>query len=847
MTTRVPLTEDDDENPLLVRSDVAGVGGAPSGLQAGPTDTVFAARRADGTTFPAHAAASPLRDATGQLAAAQGVAVDIPARAGTELARAQERLLALHEAAVRLAAQTDPMVALETVLHSAGMLLGASSATFYRWDAAAGLLRCAHNWQVPASDTTPDQRPGEGLAGQAFLLGTPLLVNDYPGWAHAMASGRVAGLRAALAVPLTRAGRALGVIVMRAYAEAIRFTPDDARLLTLFADQAAAALENARLHDASRRELAERVRAERALRVSEARYRQMFEGNRAIQLVLDPDSGAIVDANPAACAFYGHAREALTALTIHDLNTREPDALAAEMADARGERCGYFLFRHRCASGAIRDVEVHSSPISWHGHQFLFSIIHDITERRALEARLRHQATHDSLTGRPNRAHLLAHLGQALIQAERTGRPCAVLFLDLDRFKHVNDSLGHAAGDALLVAVAARLADALRAGDTLARLGGDEFVALLTNLADDREAPRSAARLHAALERPFTVVGHDIVATTSVGLVVATGVADPPEDLLRFADVALYRAKAAGRSRTATYAPAMGSGAMGHLALEHDLRGALAREELVLYYQPKVDLVTGRIAAFEALVRWQHPTRGLVPPGDFIPLAEETGLIVPLGRWTLRAACQQAVTWATGHPDIPAPRVAVNLSAREFHDPALVARVAATLGATTLPPERLILEVTESAALEQVEEAIATMRALRALGVRLALDDFGTGHASLAYLQRLPLDTLKLDRSFFTDTPQNRAIVGAVATLAHGLALEVIAEGLETAVQVTWARAAGCDYGQGYFFARPLPTAAITALWDAGLRFDLPAATPTHRFAPPTATQPAAVSAITRR
>ena len=847
MTTRFPLTADDDENPLLVRSDVTGVGGASSGLASGPTDTVCAARREDDTTFPAHATASPLREATGQLAEAQGVAVNIPARVGIELARARERLLALHEAAVRLAAQTDPVVALETVLHSAGILLGASSATFYRWDAAADLLRCAHNWQVPASDTTPDQRPGEGLAGHAFLLGTPLLVDDYPGWAHAMASGRVAGLRAALAVPLTRAGQVLGVIVMRAYAETIRFTPEDARLLTLFADQAAAALENARLHDAARRELAERVRAERALRVSEARYRQMFEGNRAIQLVIDPASGAIADANPAACAFYGHAREALTALTIYDLNTLGPDAIAAEMAAARAEQRGYFLFRHRCASGAIRDVEVHSSPISWHGHRFLFSIIHDITERRALEARLHHQATHDSLTGRPNRAHLLEHLGQALIQAERTGCPCAVLFLDLDRFKHVNDSLGHAAGDALLIAVAARLAEALRAGDLLARLGGDEFVALLTDLADDQEATRIATRLHAALERPFTIEGQDIVATTSVGLVVATGVADPPEELLRFADVALYRAKAAGRSRTATYAPAMGSGAIGHLAHERDLRGALAREELVLHYQPKVDLATGRIAAFEALVRWQHPTRGLVPPGDFIPLAEETGLIVPLGRWTLRAACQQAVTWAVSHPATPAPRVAVNLSAREFRDPELVARVAATLGATTLPPERLILEVTESAALEQVEEAIATMRALRALGVRLALDDFGTGHASLAYLQRLPLDTLKLDRSFFTDTPQNRAIVGAVAMLAHGLELEVIAEGLETAAQVTWARAAGCDRGQGYFFARPLPTAAITALWDAGLLFDLPAATPTQQSASPAVTQPSTMSAITRR
>jgi diguanylate cyclase (GGDEF)-like protein/PAS domain S-box-containing protein len=590
-----------------------------------------------------------------------------------------------------------------------------------------------------------------------------------------------------------------------------------------------------------------RVRAEEALRESEGRYRQMFEGNRAIQIVLDPESGAIVDANPAACAFYGHTWATLTALKISDINTLPAEEIAAELAAARTEHRGYFLFRHRAATGAIRDVEVHSSPLVWHGRQLLFSIIHDITERRALEARLHHQATHDALTGRPNRAHLLDNIGRELIRAERTGRPCAVLFLDLDRFKHVNDSLGHAAGDALLVAVAARLTDTLRAGDTLARLGGDEFVALLTDLADETEALHIAARLHAALERPFSIIDHDIVATTSIGLVVATGVADPPEDLLRFADVALYRAKLAGRSGTAAYAPAMGSGALGRLELEHDLRTALAREELVLYYQPKVDLTTGRVASLEALVRWQHPRRGLVPPGDFIPLAEETGLIVPLGRWALRAACGQAVAWAATHPDIPAPRVAVNLSAREFRDPELVAGVADTLAATALPPERLILEVTESVALEQVEEAIVTMRALRALGVRLALDDFGTGHASLAYLQRLPLDTLKLDRAFFADTPQNRAIVGAVATLAHGLGLDVTAEGLETAAQVAWARAAGCDRGQGFYFARPLPASEIAALWGAGLRFDLPAATAPEQPTPPTGPQESAVSAITRR
>ncbi len=448
--------------------------------------------------------------------------------------------------------------------------------------------------------------------------------------------------------------------------------------------------------------------------------------------------------------------------------------------------------------------------------------VQDVTKWRALEGRLAHQATHDALTDLPNRALLLARLGGALIRAAGTGRLCAVLCLDLDHFKHVNDSLGHAAGDRLLVAVAARLGAVLDDGDTLARLGGDEFVVLLGAVADGAEAARVAVRLHAALEQAFTVDGQEIMATTGVGLALGidtVGTADAAENLLRFADVALYRAKATGRARTVTFAPAMGSEPMARLGLERDLRRALAREELVLYYQPKVDLGTGRVTVLEALVRWRHPTRGLVPPGDFIPLAEESGLIVPLGRWALRVACRQVVAWTTAYPGQPGPRLAVNLSAREFRDPDLVASVAATLAATGLAPDRLILEVTETAAMEQVEAAIQTLTALRVLGTRLALDDFGTGHASLAYLQRLPLDTLKLDRAFFADTPQNRAIVGAVTTLAHGLGLDVTAEGLETAGQVAWARAAGCERGQGYYFSRPLPADELATFWAGDRTF----------------------------
>jgi len=424
---------------------------------------------------------------------------------------------------------------------------------------------------------------------------------------------------------------------------------------------------------------------------------------------------------------------------------------------------------------------------------------------REREARLSHQAFHDALTGLPNRALFLDRLEHAMARASRSGRQLAVLFLDLDRFKQVNDTLGHAIGDELLVTVTALLRGCLRDADTLARFGGDEFALLLEDVEDLTEALRVADRLLATLAPALPVAGRDLVMSTSVGIALSTGADDTPADLLRFADVALYRAKDAGRGCYEVFYPGMDGAALARLELEHDLRGALVRDELRVHYQPLVDLKTGRVAALEALVRWEHPTRGLVQPNDFIPLAEETGLIVPLGRWVLTEACRWLQVCRAEHPTVPAPSLTVNLSPRQFRHPGLVADVAMALATSGLAAERLSLEVTETVAMERLEETLATLAALKKLGVRLVLDDFGTGHSSLAYLQRLPLDMLKIDRSFFHDTTENRAIVRAVADLAHGLGLGVTAEGLELAEQVIWAAAVGCERGQGFYFARPLP------------------------------------------
>ena len=449
-------------------------------------------------------------------------------------------------------------------------------------------------------------------------------------------------------------------------------------------------------------------------------------------------------------------------------------------------------------------------------------IMQDVTERRALEAQLSHQALHDPLTGLPNRALFLDRLGHALDRARRDAQPCAVLLLDMDRFKTVNDSLGHGVGDRLLVAVAARLRTCLRDADTLARLGGDEFAILLEGIADLGEASRSAERLHAALQAPLWVEGREIYAPMSIGIALRSGLDDISADLLRFADVALYRAKEGGGGTSAIFYPGMSVQALEQLDLERDLRQAIEREELRVYYQPIVSLATGQITRLEALLRWQHPTRGLVPPNAFIPLAEKTGLIVPIGRWVLAAACRQLRAWQVAHPAVAAPLLSVNLSARQFRHPDLLADVAATLAETGLAPRQLVLEVTETVAMDGAETAIGTLEALHRMGVSLAIDDFGTGYSSLSYLQRLPVDTLKIDRAFFREQQQNRAIVRAVATLAHGLGLAVIAEGLETTDQIAWARAAGCDGVQGFYFAPPLPHVVIETLWQSGLVFSVP-------------------------
>lgn len=432
-----------------------------------------------------------------------------------------------------------------------------------------------------------------------------------------------------------------------------------------------------------------------------------------------------------------------------------------------------------------------------------------------------YDAFHDSLTGLPNRDLFVECLGRAI--GNTRGRPSylfAVLFLDLDRFKVINDSLGHLAGDELLMSVVLRLRASLCHGETVARVGGDDFAILVRNT-DVDSAVNLADRIHQALIVPFELRGQEVFVTASIGIAVggeATAtVREQPEHLLRDAHTAMYRAKALGMGRYQLFNASMHDLALERLQLETDLRMALKRGEFLLHYQPFVCLATGRIIGFEALVRWQHPVRGLVSPVKFIPVAEETGAIVPLGEWVLEEACRQLRLWE-GMFDFDRPlMMSVNLSGKQFAQPDLVARIKEILGTTGLSAQSLKLEITESVVMDDVESAIAVLKHMKALNVKLGIDDFGTGYSSLSYLSRFPTDTLKVDKSFvglmeIESEGENVAIVRTIVTLAHALGMDVIAEGVETAAQLARLRAIGCEYGQGYFFAKPLPSEAATAL-----------------------------------
>jgi diguanylate cyclase (GGDEF)-like protein len=433
----------------------------------------------------------------------------------------------------------------------------------------------------------------------------------------------------------------------------------------------------------------------------------------------------------------------------------------------------------------------------------------EIEHRRQSEEKVHYLAHFDALTGLGNRVLLRQQLEEALVRVRRNGGAIGVIFLDLDGFKIVNDTLGHSVGDALLKAVAARLQENVRDTDKTARLGGDEFAVLQSGDSQPRSADALASRLVAVMSEPFFVDGHQLNLSVSAGIAVMLGNDADPEQLLKNADLALYRAKADGRGTFRFFEPEMDALAQARRSMEVELRGALTRREFELHYQPLINLHTRRIAGFEALLRWSNATRGLVSPAQFIPLAEELGFIAPIGEWAIRQACEHAAGWPQ---DI---KVAVNLSPVQFRSPSLVPAIVQALSASGLPPSRLELEITESVLLDDSDRNLAILRQIRDLGVRIAMDDFGTGYSSLSYLRRFHFEKVKIDRSFVSDVAQNaesRAIVRAITGMCNNLGMATTAEGVETAEQLSCIASEGCTEAQGYYFSPPKPFADIGAL-----------------------------------
>jgi diguanylate cyclase (GGDEF)-like protein/PAS domain S-box-containing protein len=437
----------------------------------------------------------------------------------------------------------------------------------------------------------------------------------------------------------------------------------------------------------------------------------------------------------------------------------------------------------------------------------------DITDRKTAEARISYLATRDPLTELPNRVLFNDRLEQGIVAARRTGQSLALLFIDLDRFKNINDSLGHQVGDLLLREVANRMHGCIRKGDTLSRLGGDEFVVTLEGLQQAEDAAQVAAKIIKALSRPCEIAGHTLNTSCSIGISIYPLDAEDDRALMKNADTAMYHAKEKGRDNYQFFSPEMNVRAVERHTLETALRAGLERQEFTLYYQPLVDLRSGKIVGMEALLRWQHPERGVLSPATFMAVAEESGLIEPIGQWVLRTACQRAKAWLdNGYPPL---KVAVNISPRELIRPREFARgISRILSSTGLDPRYLELEMTESLLVQNAEENIAVLRKLGQEGVRIAVDDFGTGYSSLSYLRQLPIDTLKIDRSFVRDIerdPKDVPIIRAIVAMAHSLGLQVTAEGVETRGQLDALARLDCDEYQGYLFSKPLPAVEIAA------------------------------------
>lgn len=800
----------------------------PEGGQSGPRLVRWNAP--DGSVRWGEIQTSAIHDGRGRQIAIQGVVRDVSRRVLAEQAVAEgeasyrvlleeagrqaRELALLEQVRSAIARELDLPTVYRTVVEAIAATFGYTHVGIYTREGDESVLQHQVGYEQEIR-RIPITR---GVSGRVMRTGVPVLledVRDDPDFV-----GAAAGITSEICVPLLDDGVVIGFLNVESSPNP-QLTTADLRLMLALSEHVSIAVSRARLYKAARE--------------SEARYRTVVESVHDIIFQTDNES-RFTFLNRAWTEITGYGVEQSLAVQCEQFvhaNDRDyfrtliDPVLHGVVAQAR------FEVRYVTRTGGVcwLELQAHGMRDAEGTVQGISGTFVDVTARRAFEDQLASLAFHDSLTGLPNRAMFLDRLGESLQQGAGRHGLLAVLYLDLDGFKVVNDSLGHGVGDALLVAVGRRLAAAVRPDDVIARFGGDEFAVLVERMGSIAEAVQIADRLHAALRAPFHLQDREVVLAASIGIAPVWPATPPPsrDDVLRNADIAMYRAKSAGKARTVVFDPGMEAAALERLDLESGLHRAIDRGELRLHYQPIVSLTTGAIVAVEALMRWQHPTRGLIPPNDFIPLAEETGLILSLGEWAMREACRTVRAWQSRYPQYADLVLSFNLSAREFRCPEIAESILSILEETGLSASTLRIEITETDAMENAPEVMGAMRELRALGINLAIDDFGTGYSSLTYLKRFPVDTIKIDRTFVdglgNDT-EDTAIVRAVISLGQSLGLHVTAEGIESTAQFDALRELGCTTGQGYFISRPVSTEATEALLAASTLYRAPAHLP---------------------